>query len=150
TPHRGPSPTTTGTGSRLAAGAPIDITSDSALQACPRTPEVTPDTEVEPSLAVHPTDPRRLVAAWQQDRNERGGAQGILAASSSDGGRTWRGAVPPLITRCTGGRYTLASDPVVSIGSDRAYLAAIGIAVSGSGPDRTAATDVAVSASADG
>lgn len=104
---------------------------------------------MEPSLAVDPTDPRRLVAAWQQDRNSRGGALGIVTASSVDGGATWRQALPPNLTRCTGGPYTLASDPVVSIGRDRAYLSAIAIQVTGSGRDFQAETDVVVSASAD-
>jgi hypothetical protein len=56
----------------------------------------------------------------------------------------------PAMTRCAGGRYDLASDPVVSIGPDRAYLAAIGIEVVGSGSAMRLDDEVVVSSSADG
>jgi len=131
------------------ASSPLDITGASPFASCPHRPGITADSEVEPSLAVDPRDPRRLVAAWQQDRNSRGGALGIVTASSEDGGATWRRSLPPLLTKCTDGKYTLASDPVVSIGTDRAYLSAIGIEVTGSGRAMSLDTDSVVSASAD-
>ncbi|TML01142.1 MAG: exo-alpha-sialidase [Actinobacteria bacterium] len=131
------------------ASSPNDITGTSPFKSCPPGSGIAADSEVEPSMAVDPRDAHRLLAAWQQDRHSRGGALGIVTASSSDGGATWRQALPPTLTRCTGGRYTLASDPVVSLGPDRAYLSAIGIEVTGSGRDLQTETDVVVSASAD-
>ncbi len=131
------------------AASPIAVGGKNPFESCPRRSGIASDSEVEPSLAVDPRDPRRLLAAWQQDRNSRGGAQGIVTAWSADGGATWRQALPPHLTRCTGGRYTLASDPVLSMGPDRAYLSAIGIEVTGSGRALQSSTDVVVSASAD-
>src|SRR5262245_21910411 len=55
-----------------------------------------PDSEVEPSLAVDPDDPERLLGAWQQDRNFRGGALGIVTASSTDGGASWDTDTPAI------------------------------------------------------
>src|SRR5437867_6925538 len=44
--------------------------------------------EVEPYVAVNPANAANLVGVWQQDRWADGGAKGLLAASSFDGGRT--------------------------------------------------------------
>jgi hypothetical protein len=51
-----------------------------------------PDTQVEPSLAVDPSNPMHLVAAWQQDRWSNGGARGLVSAVSFDGGNSWTSA----------------------------------------------------------
>src|SRR5881409_3788718 len=51
--------------------------------------EIFLNAEVEPSLAVDPTDPNHLIGAWQQDRWSNGGANGIVSAVSFDGGHTW-------------------------------------------------------------
>jgi hypothetical protein len=91
--------------------------------------------EVEPSLAVDPRDPRRLIVAYQQDRFSTGAARGLVASRSSDGGKTWARAELPF-SLCAGGQTTgwqRASDPWVSIGPDgRAFLIGLGsgIAVS--------------------
>jgi hypothetical protein len=91
--------------------------------------------EVEPSLAVDPRDPRRLIVAYQQDRFSTGAARGLIASSSTDGGRNWARTELPF-SLCAGGQTTgwqRASDPWVSIGPDgRAYLIGLGsgIAVS--------------------
>src|SRR5215471_8428760 len=45
--------------------------------------------EVEPYVAVNPNNGANVVGVWQQDRWSDGGARGILAATSFDGGRTW-------------------------------------------------------------
>jgi hypothetical protein len=42
--------------------------------------------EVEPRVAVDPTNPDHLVGVWQQDRWSNGGARGIVAGVSFDGG----------------------------------------------------------------
>ena len=73
--------------------------------------------EVEPYIAVDPTDPARLVGVWQQNRWSNGGSQALLAAASADGGRTWT-ASRAAFSRCTGGTDERASDPWVSIGAD--------------------------------
>jgi hypothetical protein len=75
--------------------------------------------EAEPHLAIDPGDPHHLVAVWQQDRWNGGGANGIGAAVSFDGGRSWTRSDPPL-TSCSGGQAALgamarASDPWVAI-----------------------------------
>ena len=77
------------------------------------------DAEVEPWLAVDPTDPDHLIGAWQQDRWANGGANGLVAADSRDGGRTWMTSAPPL-SACAGGALARASDPWVAIGADGA------------------------------
>jgi hypothetical protein len=64
---------------------------------------------------------------WQQDRWDDGGAHGIAAAASSDGGTTWTETTLPF-TRCsTGGLpFDRASDPWVSFGPDgTAYASAL-------------------------
>jgi hypothetical protein len=79
--------------------------------------------EVEPSIAVNPTNPNNLVGAWQQDRWSNGGARGLGSAYSLDGGGTWtRTSVP--FSRCSGGTaanggdYERATDPWVTFAPD--------------------------------
>ncbi len=76
-----------------------------------------PGLEVEPSLAIDPTAPAHLVAAWQQDRWSNGGANGLGAAVSFDGGLTWQRSLPKF-SHCAGGDYERASDPWVSLAAD--------------------------------
>jgi hypothetical protein len=76
-----------------------------------------PDTSVEPFVTADPGNPDHLVGVWQQDRWTNGGANGTLAAVSTDGGWNWRLSVPKF-TRCTGGVWDRASDPWVSIAPD--------------------------------
>src|SRR5919202_759430 len=55
----------------------------------------------EPSLAVDPTEPQRLVATWLDNRSPD--MVGIVVAISEDGGKQWsRSALPGLLT-CSGG-----------------------------------------------
>ncbi len=78
-------------------------------------------TEVEPHLAADPADPLHLVGAWQQDRWQGGGANGVATGLSWDGGRTWSTSSVPF-TICSGGSpgasYDRASDPWVAFASD--------------------------------
>ena len=82
--------------------------------------------EVEPWVSVNPANPKNIVGVWQQDRWSNGGARGLVAGFSSDGGTTWGettlpfsgcapGAIPDPFT---GAPYNRASDPWVSIGPD--------------------------------
>ncbi len=79
--------------------------------------------EVEPYVAADPLNSQHLVAVWQEDRWSTGGARGIVAGVSNDGGKNWtRHALP--FTRCgggtpaNGGDYERASNPWVTIGPD--------------------------------
>lgn len=80
---------------------------------------VTVNAEVEPDVASNPARPDNLVAVWQQDRWANGGAHGLMAGYSFDGGRTWGRTTLPF-SRCAPGGldYPRASDPAVSIGPD--------------------------------
>jgi hypothetical protein len=90
--------------------------------------------EVEPDVARNPAVPHNLVAVWQQDRWSDGGATGLMAGYSFDGGHTWGRTTLPF-SRCApqGAAYHRASDPAVSIGPDgTAY--AIGLSFDGTTP----------------
>ncbi len=65
--------------------------------------------EVEPTLAVNPSNPGNVVAAWQQDRWSNGGSQGIVDAVSFDGGTTWTTHAYPF-SRCAGGTAANGGD----------------------------------------
>src|SRR5690349_16952066 len=60
------------------------------------------DAAVETWLAVDPNDPQHLVGSWQQDRWSNGGASGLVAGVSFDGGRSWLQSIPPFSV-CSGG-----------------------------------------------
>jgi hypothetical protein len=74
------------------------------------------DSEVEPWLTVNPADPRQVAGLWQQDRWSNGGARGLVAGSSHDGGRTWVTAPLPGVSVCSGGQFLRATDPWLSFG----------------------------------
>jgi hypothetical protein len=89
--------------------------------------------EVEPYLAVNPTDPDNLIGTWQQDRWSNGGARGLLAGVSFDGGATWTIRQAPF-SRCSGGNvvnggdWARATDPWITFGPDGvAYWMAMNI-----------------------
>jgi hypothetical protein len=69
--------------------------------------------EVEPSLAVNPTDRRNIVVAWMQDN-----AVAIAAAATLDGGATWHRLVVPRLTTCSGGKLDHVYDPRLVFGPD--------------------------------
>jgi hypothetical protein len=91
--------------------------------------------EVEPQVAVNPAVAGNIVGVWQADRWNNGGAHGIVAGSSTNGGATW--AQTPLpFTSCspnatvqdpfTGAPFYRASDPWISFGPDgRAYVSGL-------------------------
>ena len=95
-----------------------------------------PDSEVEPHLAIDPLNPDHLVAAWQEDRWSTGGADGLVAGASLDGGATWILA-PLAFSTCGGGAapggdYERATDPWLSFSPDGAVVHAVGLAFDGS------------------
>src|SRR5512134_697408 len=79
--------------------------------------------EVEPHVAVNPRDPANIVAVWQQDRWASRSANGLMTATTTNGGVNWtRVAVP--FSRCAGGTvanggdYARSTDPWVTIAPD--------------------------------
>src|SRR2546426_11315307 len=84
--------------------------------------------EVEPWVAVNPNDHRNIIGVWQQDRWSDGGAHGLMAGFSFDGGVTWGRTMLPFSACANGLGYQRASDPWVSIGPDRtAYTVSISL-----------------------
>jgi Neuraminidase (sialidase) len=82
--------------------------------------------EVEPWLAVNPANPSNFIGVWQQDRWSNGGAHGLVAGYSFDGGQTWNQTNLPFSACANGLGYERASDPWVSIGPDgTAYAVSI-------------------------
>lgn len=107
------------------------------------TPQI--DSEVEPHIAVDPTDPDTMISAWIQDRHpDGGGGRSNVVGVSKDGGRSWKQVVVPGISGCTGGRYARATDPWLDFGPDGvAYLASLSF-------EQTEPSTILVSTSADG
>jgi hypothetical protein len=83
--------------------------------------------EVEPWVAVNPTNRRNILGVVQQDRWNDGGAHGLVAMYSRDGGSTFHVVPLPFSSCAPGGlAYERASDPWVSFGPDgTAYAAAL-------------------------
>jgi hypothetical protein len=75
--------------------------------------------EVEPWVAVNPTNPNNVVGVFQQDRWQDGGAHGLVAAVSTNGGSTWTRTWAHFSlcsggTAANGGDYERATDPWVT------------------------------------
>lgn len=81
-----------------------------------------PDSEVEPWVAVNLTNSSNVVGIWQQDRWSNGGARGLVAGVSNNGGANYTTVVIPKITLCSGGTsangggYQRSTDPWVTFG----------------------------------
>jgi len=121
-------------------GAPVRVSAASPFTADCNGPDfpITAtyvNAENEPYVAINPRDPDNLIAVYHVDRFPNDGANGVLAASSFDGGRTWQipdlGDQPPF-SRCAGGNesnggdFEKSSDPWVEFGPDgTAYFAAL-------------------------
>jgi hypothetical protein len=116
---------TAGSGVAAASARPglVRVSGNSPFAGCTigGTPTSTlyPGAEVEPSVATSRFLPNEVVGAWQQDRWSDGGARGLVAAYSRNGGRTFT-SVPWPVSRCAPGglSYDRASDPWVSIGPE--------------------------------
>ncbi len=116
-----------------------------------------PDSEVEPFVAVDPTNPSRLVASFQQDRWNDGGANGLTNVYSIDGGATWSvAATQPAFTICSGatpgspGFFNRATDPWVAFSSDGKIAYSIADSFNANGPAFGGASSILVSRSTDG
>ena len=76
--------------------------------------------EVEPFAAINPTEPANIITVQQQDRWSNGGAHGLTAGVSQNGGTSWTVVELPFSTCAASSpadlRYERASDPWVSFG----------------------------------
>jgi hypothetical protein len=81
------------------------------------------DTQVEPAIAIDPSDPSVVVAVFQQGRFSDGGSADPGFATSHDGGATWVTGNLPGLTVAVGGPFERASDPAVAFGPDGAVYA---------------------------
>jgi hypothetical protein len=103
----------------LVTGTPSPFAACTADDPAAQPPTLFENSEVEPSVDVNPLDPANIVGFWQQDRwSTIGGARGLVAGVSHDGGASWTQVPMPGITKCTGGPWDRASDPWVSFGPD--------------------------------
>ena len=86
---------------------------------------VQPDTQIEPSIAVNPANPRNAVAAYQEGRISNGGDATNGFTTTFDGGETWiQGELPGLTTYPgQGGEFERASDAVVAFGPNNTVYA---------------------------
>ena len=106
--------------------------------------------EVEPYVALNPTNTLNVLGVWQQDRWSNGGAQGLMAAASYDGGLSWNLRPLPTSacaggTAANGGDYERASDPWVSFSPT-----GIAYAISLSFNDSDSTSAILVTRSSDG
>ena len=112
------------------------------------------NSEVEPYVAVNPRDANNWVATWQQDRWSGGSSNGLLTATTTDGGITWtRAAIP--FSRCAGGHagnggdYERSTDPWVSFAPDGTVFQ-MALSVTGAAFNAGALSAMLVSRSTDG
>src|SRR6266508_2225659 len=105
------------------------------------------NSEVEPWVDVNPTNPDNIIGVYQQDRWNNGGAHGLVAAVSHDGGQTWTHSWAHFSTcsggtAANGGDFDRASDPWVTFAPNgNAYF----MSLSASADLRTSAMLVAKS-----
>jgi hypothetical protein len=116
-----------------------------------------PDAEVEPYIAVDPTNPLHLIASVQQDRWNDGGSNGLTDVVSTNGGASWSlAAGQPQFSVCEGaasgspGFFNRATDPWVSFSADGAVAYSISDSFDANGPGFGGASSIIVSRSTDG
>jgi hypothetical protein len=142
----------------LVADTPVRISAptpfDGGCTGAARSDAVYLNAEAEPYVAVNPRDPNNWIATWQQDRWSGGSSNGLLTATTTDGGVTWtRTAIP--FARCAGGDarnggdYERSTDPWVTFAPDGAAFQ-MALSVSGTAFNAGAANAMLVSRSSDG
>ena len=84
----------TAAASPFTLGPDVKVSSGSTLTGCPfgASPDFASaydNTEVEPQVAVDPTNTAEITGASQQDRWPDGGARGLTSWMSTDGAASW-------------------------------------------------------------
>jgi len=142
------------TGGTYTVGPPVLVSGASPFASCPDGPDPLADppsvnyanTELEPFVAVNPMDPDSIIGVFQQDRWTDGGAKGLIAARSFDGGASWARNSATFSTCSGGSLYPRATDPWVSFDSTgRAYQISLGLYSAG-----LDGSDIETSTSTDG
>ena len=102
-------------------GTDVLVSGPSTLTACPfgasgDFASAYDNTEVEPQIAVNPTNPSEIVGVSQQDRWPDGGARGLTSWRSTNGGSSYSKLPDVPWAACQGGpaRFTRATDPWVT------------------------------------
>jgi hypothetical protein len=102
-------------------GADVKVNGGSTLTSCPfgasdDFPAAYDNTEVEPQVAVNPTNPAQITGVSQQDRWPDGGARGLSSWRSNTGGASWGKLADVPWSACQGGpqRFGRVTDPWVS------------------------------------
>jgi hypothetical protein len=122
---------------QIAVGKNIQVSSD----AFPN--NQSPGTEVEPMIAVNPTNANDMIEVFQEGRYYDGGSVDDGYATSTDGGKTWTSNPMPGVTTAVGGKFDRASDPSVAFAANgNAYMASLVlIGATGVGVTVNASTD---------
>jgi hypothetical protein len=102
-------------------GPDVTVSGPSTLTSCPfgGSPDFATaydNTEVEPQVAVNPTNPAQMVGVSQQDRWPDGGARGLTSWRSTNGGASWAKLGDAPWSACQSGplRFGRVTDPWVS------------------------------------
>ena len=111
----------TASASPYVLGPDVKVSGSSTLTACPFGGSADfaaayDNTEVEPQVAVNPTNPAEIVGVSQQDRWPDGGARGLSSWGSLNGGASWAKVADVPWSACQGGpaRFGRVTDPWVS------------------------------------
>ena len=133
---------------RVSQASPYDANCGGSIQ---QSSVLYQDAEAEPYEAVNPLNSSNVIGIWQQDRWSDGGAHGLVAAYSMDGGKTWKEQPLPMSTcgAIVGANYQRASDPWVSFSPNGAAYA-ISISFNGISMAPGSSGTVLVTRSADG
>jgi hypothetical protein len=77
----------------LDSGPLVQVSGASPIAACNGDNDVVGtevvNSEVEPWLSVDPSNSDVMIGAWQQDRWSNGGSEGLVTATSTNGGAAW-------------------------------------------------------------
>jgi hypothetical protein len=108
-------------GSPYTPGPDVKVSGPSTLTGCPAGasedfPHAYDNTEVEPQVAVNPTDATEILGVSQQDRWPDGGARGLTSWRSTNSGDSWSKLADVPWADCQGGpeRFGRVTDPWVS------------------------------------